>query len=60
MASLAAKGAIMETVLKHTCGGPVFGRETPGCPRCDQLLTGALPVEWAGMRNRADRTRDAQ
>ena len=26
---------------QHTCGGPVFGRKTPGCPRCDELLAGA-------------------
>jgi len=31
---------------KHTCGGPVFGRKTPGCPRCDELLAGAKPVVW--------------
>lgn len=35
---------------KHTCGGPVFGRKTPGCARCDELLGGAAPVEWAGAR----------
>jgi len=33
---------------QHTCGGPVFGRKTPGCPRCDELLAGAAPVQWAG------------
>jgi len=32
---------------KHTCGGPVFGKKTPGCPRCDELLAGAKPVQWA-------------
>ena len=32
---------------KHTCNGPVFGRKTPGCPRCDELLAGAKPVNWA-------------
>ena len=26
---------------RHTCGGPKFGRKTPGCPRCDELLAGA-------------------
>jgi hypothetical protein len=26
---------------KHTCGGPSFGRLTPGCPRCDELKAGA-------------------
>jgi hypothetical protein len=31
---------------KHTCGGPVFGQKTPGCPRCDELLAGAAPVQW--------------
>ena len=37
---------------KHTCGGPSFGKKTPGCPRCGELLAGAEPVQWAGMRNR--------
>lgn len=34
---------------KHTCNdgnGPAFGRKTPGCPRCDELLAGAAPVAW--------------
>jgi len=31
---------------KHTCGGPVWGRKTPGCPRCDDLIAGAEPVTW--------------
>lgn len=35
------------TTTKHTCGGPVFGHKTPGCPRCDELLAGAAPVVWA-------------
>ena len=35
----------------HTCGGPVFGRKTAGCPRCDELLAGAAPVVW-NIRNR--------
>lgn len=32
---------------KHTCGGPVFGKKTPGCPRCEELLAGATPVSWS-------------
>ena len=35
---------------KHTCNGdrpPVFGRKTPGCARCDELLAGAAPVTWS-------------
>lgn len=35
---------------KHTCGGPVFGKKTAGCPRCDELLAGAPPVQWNGTR----------
>lgn len=31
------------TSTRHNCGGPVFGRKTPGCPRCDELLAGAPP-----------------
>jgi hypothetical protein len=34
------------TTTKHNCGGPVFGRKTEGCPRCDELLAGAAPVVW--------------
>jgi|HubBroStandDraft_6_1064221.scaffolds.fasta_scaffold1349145_1 hypothetical protein len=34
------------TTTKHTCGGPTFGRKTPGCPRCDELLAGDAPVTW--------------
>jgi hypothetical protein len=31
---------------RHTCGGPVFGRKTKGCPRCDELTNGADVVTW--------------
>lgn len=34
------------TTTKHTCGGPVFGKKTAGCPRCDELIAGAKPVVW--------------
>ena len=40
---------------KHTCGGPVFGQKTPGCPRCDELLAGAAPVKWAHTQREEDR-----
>lgn len=43
---------------KHTCNdgsGPAFGRKTPGCPRCDELLAGAAPVKWAPSRAEQDR-----
>jgi hypothetical protein len=36
---------------KHTCNGPVFGKLTPGCPRCDELKSGAPVREWASTRN---------
>jgi hypothetical protein len=39
---------------KHTCGGPVYGRKTPGCPRCDELLAGASPVKWRNTRKQDD------
>ncbi len=47
---------------KHTCGGPVFGRKAPPgqCPRCDELLAGAQPVQWSGSMRKAaevERTR---
>ena len=40
----------MSGTTQHTCGGPVFGRKTPGCPRCDELLAGAKPVQWSTTR----------
>ena len=49
------------TPTQHTCGGPVFGRKAPGCPRCDELLAGAEPRQlspqhaYALDRNRRDR-----
>lgn len=42
----APQGTVMKRT-QHTCNngrGP-FGRKTPGCPRCDELLRGALPRE---------------
>lgn len=40
----------MSTTTHHTCGGPTFGRRTPGCPRCEELQNGASPIQWAGTR----------
>jgi len=48
------------TTTKHTCGGPAFGRKTPGCPRCDELLGGAEPVRWAMTRKQEDAQRSAE
>lgn len=45
---------------RHTCGGPAFGRKTPGCPRCDELLAGAQPVQWASSRRDDDRRRSEE
>jgi hypothetical protein len=47
------------TTTKHTCGGPVFGRKTAGCPRCDELIAGAAPVQWntSWKREREQRER---
>lgn len=47
------------TTTAHTCGGPVFGRKTPGCPRCDELLDGQDPVrwDWADKRRRDEHER---
>ena len=45
---------------KHTCGGPVFGQRTPGCPRCDELAAGAQPVRWASSRKQDDARRSAE
>lgn len=42
------------TTTKHTCN-MVFGRKTPGCPRCDELLAGAEPVQWGNaLQKRMD------
>ena len=40
------EGKKMNTT-QHTCGGPVFGKKTIGCPRCDELIAGAPAVKWA-------------
>ena len=37
---------------QHTCGGPAFGRKTPGCPRCDELLAGAPARQQAWRETR--------
>ena len=39
---------------QHDCGGPVFGRTTPGCPRCDELIAGAPPITWNIRRRETD------
>lgn len=48
---------------KHTCGGPVWGKKTPGCPRCDELLAGAparqLSDQHAWALNKAVEDRKA-
>lgn len=45
---------------QHTCGGPVFGRKTPGCPRCDELLAGAPARQGWGRRSRYDGRTDGR
>lgn len=40
---------------RHNCGGPVFGRKTVGCPRCDELLAGAAPVVWKSFETAEQR-----
>jgi hypothetical protein len=39
--------------VQHTCNdgaGPYFGKKTLGCPRCDQLSSGASPRKWANTQ----------
>jgi len=41
----------MKTISKtaHTCNdgrGPMFGKKTAGCPRCDELAAGSAPRGW--------------
>lgn len=43
-----------QQTTKHTCGGPVFGKRTAGCPRCDELASGAAPIKW-NISRRDDR-----
>jgi hypothetical protein len=45
---------------RHTCNDgrpPVFGRKTPGCPRCDELLAGAAPIVWGPTKAERDLAR---
>lgn len=42
----------------HACGGPSFGRLTPGCPRCDELAAGAPARSWNVSRTRRTAGRD--
>ena len=49
----------MIKTTKHTCGGPVFGKRTSGCPRCDELAAGAAPVKWNTSRREDDANRVA-
>jgi hypothetical protein len=44
----------MTTTTKHTCGGPAFGRKTPGCPRCDELLAGAPAIQQPWRKRESD------
>lgn len=47
---------------KHTCNngnGPVFGRKTRGCPRCNELLIGMPAVAWSPSRQQQDQARVA-
>ena len=41
------------TTTKHT-HNVVFGRKVDGCPRCQELASGAAPVKWPGMARRAE------
>jgi len=36
---------LLMSATRHSCGGPVFGRLTDGCPRCDELRDGATPIK---------------
>lgn len=44
-----ARARVPQTGTEHTCnggGGPVWGRKTRGCPRCEELLAGAPSRTW--------------
>lgn len=36
-------------MTKHT-HPVVFGRKVADCPRCQELISGALPVQWSSQR----------
>jgi len=39
------------STTNHTCGGPVFGKKTAGCPRCDEMIAGAPAVKgWGAVK----------
>ena len=40
----------MTTTTKHT-HPVVFGRRVAGCPRCQELASGAAPIQWSGSRS---------
>jgi hypothetical protein len=44
--------AAAATPAKHT-HDVVFGRKVAGCPRCQQLASGAAPIVW-GFKRRAE------
>jgi hypothetical protein len=51
------------STTKHTCNdgnGPAFGRKTPGCPRCDEMLAGAAPVRWRNSPRELERIQRAE
>ena len=48
------KAEVPKAEAAHSCGGPVFGRLTPGCRRCDELLAGAAPRQGWSRRSRYD------
>ena len=42
---------------KHTCGGPIFGKKTAGCPRCDELIAGAKPtMGWGSAKKEQEKS----
>jgi hypothetical protein len=41
----------MEQKTKHNCGGPKFGKLVDGCPRCEELKSGAKPRSWGSSYN---------
>ncbi|BEL07790.1 hypothetical protein Q0Z83_059810 [Actinoplanes sichuanensis] len=50
-------------MTKHTCNGgrgPAFGKKTPGCPRCDELLGGAAPRQLGWVERKRRRESDEQ
>jgi len=50
-------------MTQHNCNDgaePFFGKKTPGCPRCDELLNGAPVRKLGWVERKKQRDEDAR